>query len=554
MLESIINAKRNELGIPNTVDTSAYQNLYAAFEHAVARFGDKPAFTSLGRTLTFSELKARADQFAAYIQHHTDLQPGDKIALQLPNLIQYPVVMFGAFKAGLVVVNTNPLYSARELEHQFNDSEAKALVVSAVVAANVQEVLPKTGIKHVIVTSLADLHTPLKRVVVNAAAKYIKKMIPDYHIPGAVSLVKALKLGSAHASQAVGVTQKDLAVLQYTGGTTGLPKGAMLTHGNLLANTLQAVPIFKTYGFNIASELLVQPLPLYHIYAFTVSMILLMTGNQTVLIPNPRDIPGLVKELKKWRYSGFCGLNTLFVALSNNEEFKQSDFSALKMTLSGGMALTKPAEATWHDITGVHIFEGYGLTETSPVVSVNPGNGIRVGSIGLPVASTEVRLVDDDGKDVGVGEAGELCVRGPQVMKGYWQKPEETAKVIDSKGWFYTGDVAQISDDGYLSIVDRKKDMILVSGFNVYPNELEDVLCAHPGVVECAAVGVPDERSGEAVKMFVVADSVSLGSDEVIAYCRKNLAAYKVPKYVEFRDDLPKSNVGKILRRELRDS
>lgn len=553
MLESIISAKRKELGLPDTVDTSIYPNLYTAFEQAVEKYADKDAFTSLGRTLTYAEVKKHADDFAAYLQNGTDLVPGDKIALQMPNLVQYPVAMFGALKAGLVVVNTNPLYSERELIHQFNDSGAKALVVSAVVAANVEKVIPQTDIKHVIVTGLADLHTPVKRFVVNNAAKYIKKMIPSYHIPGAVNFNQALKLGSRHIAKTVDSTHDDIAVLQYTGGTTGLPKGAMLTHGNLLANTLQSAPIFETYGYDDTGAILIQPLPLYHIYAFTVSMILITTGNHTVLIPNPRDIPGLVKELSKWKFSGFCGLNTLFVALCNNEGFKNLDFSSLKMTLSGGMALTKPAEQNWFDITGIHIYEGYGLTETSPVVSVNPGNGMRIGSIGIPVASTEVKLLGDNGETVGVGEPGELCVRGPQVMKGYWNRPDATAEVIDSEGWFSTGDVAQISRDGYLTIVDRKKDMILVSGFNVYPNELEDVLCAHPDVVECAAIGVPDERSGEAVKMFVVASKSTLTGDEVIAYCRENLAAYKVPKSIEFRDELPKSNVGKILRRELRD-
>lgn len=553
MLESIISEKRKELGLPDSVDTSIYPNIYDAFEQAAQKYANEPAFTSLGCTLTYAEVKAHAENFAAYLQNHTDLQPGDKIALQMPNLVQYPVAMFGAFKAGLVIVNTNPLYSERELVHQFNDSGAKALVVSAVVAANVQKVIPQTKIKHVIVTGLADLHSPVKRFVVNNAAKYIKKMIPSYKIEGSIGLNKALKMGAKHKAETVVAQQDDIAVLQYTGGTTGLPKGAMLTHGNLLANTLQGAPIFKTYGLKETGEILIQPLPLYHIYAFTVSMILMSTGNHMVLIPNPRDIPGLVKELSKWKFSGFCGLNTLFVALSNNEDFRKLDFSSVKMTLSGGMALTKAAEHEWFNITGVHIYEGYGLTETSPVVSVNPGNGMRIGSIGIPVASTEVKLLDDNGDAVGVGEPGELLVRGPQVMKGYWQRPEATDEVIDSEGWFATGDVAQISRDGYLTIVDRKKDMILVSGFNVYPNELEDVLCAHPNVIECAAIGVPDERSGESVKMFVVANKSNLTGDELISYCRDNLAAYKVPKSIEFRDELPKSNVGKILRRELRD-
>ena len=553
MLENTIKEQQNKLGIPNDVDITKYPNLTAAFEEAVEQFRELPVFTSLGRTITYGELDQLSADFASYLQNHTELKPGDRIAVQLPNVIQYPVVVFGALRAGMTIVNTNPLYSKRELEHQFNDSGATVLVVLANVASVVQQALPNTGIKQVIVTELADLHSPLKRFMLNNAIKHIKKMVPPYKLHQAHKFTEVMRLGSRQPMQKVERKIDDVAVLQYTGGTTGVAKGAMLTHQNLLANTLQCSVIFEGYDFDVGKEILIQPLPLYHIYAFLFSLISMLKGSHTILIPNPRDLPGLVKELSKWKFTGFCGLNTLFVGLCNNEEFQDLDFSAIKMTMSGGMALTHSAEANWRKITGSPIYEGYGLTETSPVVSVNPGRGNRVGTIGLPVPSTRIKIVDDDGKELPVGEAGELCVQGPQVMQGYWQRQDETDKVMKD-GWFYTGDIAVMEADGYMKIVDRKKDMILVSGFNVYPNELEDVLSEHPGVVECAAIGVPDDKSGEVVKMFVVAQQPSVTKDELIAFCKERLAGYKMPRYIVFKDELPKSTVGKILRRELRDN
>lgn len=552
MLESVVNQQRAALGLPNEVDLAQYPSIYAAFEDSIKRFADKPAYTSLGKTITFAELNQYVEQFASYLQNHTDLKPGDRVAVQLPNIIQNPVVVYGIFKAGLVLVNTNPLYTERELEHQFSDSGAKALVVASVVASTVAKVLPKTDIKHVIVTDLADLHSPLKRYLLNFAIKHIKKMVPAYHIPGAIKFNDALKLGAKKPAVTYQSKLEDLAVLQYTGGTTGVAKGAILTNGNLMANALQGLPVFKTYGFGEGCETIIQPLPLYHIYAYTVGMLMLLTGNHMVLIPNPRDIPGLVKELSNWKLTGFCGLNTLFVALCNNADFRKLDFSSMKMTLSGGMALTLDAEKHWHEVTGVHIFEGYGLTETSPVVSLNPGNGNQVGTIGLPMPSTQVRIVKETGEDAAVGEPGELWIRGPQVMEGYWQRPEATEEVMHDD-WFASGDIAIMNEDGYLKIVDRLKDMIVVSGFNVFPNEVEEILYQHENILECAVVGLPDETSGEIVKAFIVSNKVDLSKQDIIDYARKYLTAYKIPKVIEFRDELPKTNVGKILRRALRD-
>lgn len=544
----------DELGITPSIDTERYSDVVAMVEHAFAEYPQRPAFSSLGHTLTYADVDRLSGNFASWLQHHTELEPGDRIAVQMPNLIQYPVVVFGAMRAGMVVVNTNPLYSARELEHQFNDAGVKALVVQANVAQTVAEVLPRTPVKQVLVTELADLHKPLKRVLINTVAKHVKKMVPPFNIPGAGTLNQALKLGAQQPMKPVERVRNSLAMLQYTGGTTGVAKGAMLSHGNLVSNVLQADALFDSHGFTDEDRVLVQPLPVYHIYAFMTCVYTLLNGSHMAMIPNPRDIDSVVKVLRDYKPAIFCGLNTLFVALCNNEEFRKLDFSSLKVTLSGGMALSPPVAAQWHEVTGCEIAEGYGLTETSPVVSSNPGNRKIIGTIGLPIPNTEVKVVDDAGSPLAVDEAGELCVRGPQVMLGYWQRPEETAKVMDADGWFLTGDVAKIRSDGYLQIVDRKKDMIVVSGFNVYPNELEDVLYEHDDVLECAAVGVPDDTSGEVIKMFVVSKSGELTAEEVREFCRRGLTAYKVPKLVEFREELPKTNVGKILRRELRDS
>lgn len=551
MYTDIIAKQLDNLGLPAEINPEEFENLLDMYSHIINKFAERPAFTSLGKTITYRDLDDLSNAFAAYIQHKTDLQEGDRIAIQLPNVIQYPVAVLGALKAGLIVVNTNPLYTERELEHQFNDAGAKALVVLANVAETASKVVPDTGVKTVIVTELADLHPVPKRQILNFLIKHVKKMVPDFNIPGAIRFTDVIKEGSSLGVTPAKPKSDDIAVLQYTGGTTGVAKGAMLTHRNLISNTLQTAIIFGTYGFSKDSNNLVQPLPLYHIYAVIVSYIVMMNGGHTILIPNPRDLPGLVKELGKWEVHGFCGLNTLFVALINNEGFRSLDFSHLKMTLSGGMALTRFAAEEWQKITGCEIYEGYGLTETSPVVSVNSGNGNRIGTIGVPLPSTDVDVRDDDGNSLPVGEAGELCVKGPQVMKGYWQRDDETAKTVKD-GWLLTGDVAVISEDAYITIVDRKKDMILVSGFNVYPNEVENVVVSHDGILEAAAIGHEDDKSGEIVHVYAVKAKADVTEEQVIEHCREQLAAYKVPKRVFFKDELPKTNVGKILRRQVK--
>ncbi|MGK9047340.1 long-chain-fatty-acid--CoA ligase FadD1 [Stutzerimonas chloritidismutans] len=542
------------VGVASEINPDEYQNIQAVLKQSCERFADKPAFSNLGKTLTYGELYKLSGDFAAYLQQNTDLQPGDRIAVQLPNLIQYPIVVFGAMRAGLIVVNTNPLYTARELEHQFNDAGAKALVCLANMAHLAEEVLPKTGIKHVIITEVADMLPPLKRMLVNAVVKHVKKMVPAYNLPKAVKLNDALALGRGKAVREASPSSDEVAVLQYTGGTTGVAKGAMLTHRNIVANMLQCKALMGS-NLNDGSEVLIAPLPLYHIYAFTFHcMAMMLSGNHNILISNPRDLPAMIKDLSKYRFSGFVGLNTLFVALCNSEDFRKLDFSALKVTLSGGMALQLATAERWKQVTGCPICEGYGLTETSPVASVNPIEHIQIGTIGIPVPSTQFKVINDDGQDLAQGEIGELCIKGPQVMKGYWQRPEATAEVIDAEGWFKSGDIGVVQEDGYIRIVDRKKDMILVSGFNVYPNELEDVLAGLPGVLQCAAIGVPDEKSGEAIKLFVVVKpGESLTKEQVMQHMHDNLTGYKRPKSVEFRDSLPTTNVGKILRRELRD-
>ena len=541
-------------GIDADINPDQYPNVQAVLKQSCERFANKPAFSNLGKTLTYGEMYTLSGAFAAYLQQHTDLQPGDRIAVQLPNVLQYPVAVFGAIRAGLIVVNTNPLYTAREMEHQFNDSGAKALVCLANMAHLAEKVVPKTGVKHVIITEVADLLPPLKRLLVNSVIKYVKKMVPPFHLPKAIKFNDVLAKGHGQPVQDVAPGGGDVAVLQYTGGTTGVAKGAMLTHRNLIANMLQCKALMAA-NLNEGTETLITPLPLYHIYAFTFHcMAMMLSGNHNVLISNPRDLSAMVKELSKWKFSGFVGLNTLFVALCNNAEFRKLDFSSLKLTLSGGMALQQAAAERWKEVTGCSICEGYGMTETSPVASVNPFQQIQMGTIGIPVPSTLCKTINDAGEEMPVGEVGELCIKGPQVMKGYWQNQAATDEMLDADGWLKTGDIAIIQPDGYMRIVDRKKDMILVSGFNVYPNELEDVLATLPGVLQCAAIGVPDEKSGEAIKLFVVCKpGTTLSKDQVMAHMRANVTAYKVPRSVEFRDALPTTNVGKILRRELRD-
>jgi len=542
------------VGIAADIDPDEYPNIQAVLQQSCQRFADKPAFTNLGKTITYGELYELSGAFAAYLQQHTDLQPGDRIAVQLPNVLQYPVAVFGAIRAGLIVVNTNPLYTAREMEHQFNDSGAKALVCLANMAHLAQAVVPKTKVKHVIVTEVADLLAPFKRLLINSVIKYVKKMVPPYHLPDAVPFNQVLGKGRGQPVREANPGHDDVAVLQYTGGTTGVAKGAMLTHRNLIANMLQCKSLMAS-NLNEGCEILITPLPLYHIYAFTFHcMAMMLLGNHNVLISNPRDLPAMVKELSKWKFSGFVGLNTLFVALCNNAEFRALDFSSLKVTLSGGMALQLSVAERWKEVTGCPICEGYGMTETSPVASVNPIQRIQVGTIGIPVPSTLCKVTDDTGRELAFGEVGELCIKGPQVMKGYWQRLDATAEILDADGWLKTGDIAVIQPDGYMRIVDRKKDMILVSGFNVYPNELEDVLASLPSVLQCAAIGIPDEKSGEVIKVFVVVrPGMTLTKEQVMEHMRANVTGYKVPKSVEFRDALPTTNVGKILRRELRD-
>lgn len=552
VLQQAIQERRKALGLPDQIDADRFPNLIALFDDIIQRYPNRPVFSCLGHTLTYSDLDKHANAFAAYLQNHTDLKAGDRIAIQLPNILQYPVVGIGALRAGLIVVNTNPLYTERELEHQLNDSGAKALVVLANVAATATKVIRKTQVKHVIVTELADLHPVPKRQVMNFVVKYIKKMVPEFHFSQSVRFTEVIKKGSKCQVKIANPAAGDVAILQYTGGTTGVAKGAMLTHRNMVANTLQSAEVFETYGLTNNGDIVVQPLPLYHIYAALVSFVVMQKGGHLVLIPNPRDLPALVKELSKWKFNGFCGLNTLFVALCNNEQFRALDFSSLRMTLSGGMALTRYAAEEWTKVTGKEVCEGYGLTETSPVVAVNTGNGNRVGTIGIAVPSTEIDIRGDNDASVGIGEPGELCIKGPQVMKGYWQRDDETRKTMKD-GWLYSGDIAVMDADGYLKIVDRKKDMVIVSGFNVYPNEIEDVVTSHPAIVEAAAIGHKDEHSGEVVHVYVVkAKGMDVTEDELRSYCREKLAAYKVPKKVFFRDELPKSNVGKILRREVR--
>ncbi len=530
-----------------------YASVMDVFHASVDRFGNKPAFSCMDQTISYAELDRLSTNFASWLQHETTLQQGDRIAIQLPNVLQFPVAVFGALRAGLVVVNTNPLYTEREMAHQFKDSGARAIIILANMADKLERVLARTEIDHIVITELGDLHPFVKRQLINAVVKHVKKLVPAYSLPGATPFRTTLKRGATRAHREAQWQAEQVAALQYTGGTTGLPKGTMLTHRNLVANMLQARQAIGP-ALTDGAETIIAPLPVYHIYTFTVNCLFMMeTGNHSVLITNPRDLEDFVKQLGKLRFTGFIGLNTLFNALCNREDFRRLDFSSLHLTISGGMALTKAVAQRWEDVTGCAIAEGYGLTETSPIVSFNPVEAIQLGTIGKPVAGTSVKAVDAEGQDVALGEPGELCVKGPQVMKGYWNRDEDTAQAIDADGWFRTGDIAVLQEDGYIRIIDRKKDMILVSGFNVYPNEIEDVVAAHPGIVESAAVGVPDEANGEAIKLFVVARDETLEADAVRGWCKKELAAYKVPKHVEFRRELPKTNVGKVLRRQLRD-
>jgi long-chain acyl-CoA synthetase len=529
-----------------------HRTLPEVFVQACAEFADSPVFSCMNHTLSFRELDQLTERFAVYLQQHTQLKPGDRIAVQLPNILQYPIAVFGAMRAGMVVVNTNPLYTSHEIKHQLVDSGAKVLVVLANIAKNAADIIHETSIEQVIVTELADMHPPIKRLLINTVVKYVKKLVPAFSFSNQVSFRSAL--GAAKMPlQAVKIDPEDIAVLQYTGGTTGAAKGAMLSHRNLVANMMQLNDHMKTC-FRKNQEFYIAPLPLYHIYSFTIHCTSALTlGNHSLLIPNPRDIPAFVAAIKNKPFTFFVGLNTLFNALLRNPEFRQLDFSHLHLTSSGGMALTAETAKQWQALTGSPLSEGYGLTETSPAVCANPPGGVQLGTVGLPLPETECKVVDEQGRTMPVGEAGELCIRGPQVMKGYWQRPEATAEVIDAEGWFKSGDMAVIAADGFVKIVDRKKDMINVSGFKVYPNEVEDVLSSHADIVEAAVVGIPDKEGSETVKAFVVTSNPELTVQQVRDFARTQLTAYKVPHLVEFCKDLPKTNVGKILRRELRD-
>jgi long-chain acyl-CoA synthetase len=540
-------------GVPHEIDPERFRSVVDVFERSVEPFRDRPAFSNLGRTLRFAEVDRLSAAFASFLVHRLGMKKGERIALMMPNVLQYPVALFGAHRAGLVVVNTNPMYTPRELRHQLVDSEASAILILENFAHVLEQVRSEVPVKHVIVTGLGDLLGGLKGGLVNFLVRHVKKMVPDYDLPGHLRFKQVLAEGARLKPVRTDLEPEDLAFLQYTGGTTGVAKGAMLTHRNMVANMEQVAPIIAGKAKE-GEEIVITALPLYHIFALTVNcLIFVRMGGHNVLITNPRDMKGFVKELKKWRFSIITGVNTLFNGLLNTEGFDKLDFSNLKASMGGGMAVQRAVAERWKQVTGCVLIEGYGLTETSPVATVNPPNIENfTGSIGIPVPSTDVSVQDDEGRILPVGEVGEICVRGPQVMKGYWKRPDETAKVLKD-GWLHTGDMGKMDERGFFYIVDRKKDMILVSGFNVYPNEIEDVIAEHPGVLEVAAVGVPDEKSGEAVKVVIVKKDPNLTAEDIRAHCEKHLTGYKRPKYIEFRTELPKSNVGKILRRELRE-
>ena len=541
-------------GVPAEIDVNEFRSLGDLFDRSVNRFADKTAYICMGKSMTYAELDALSARFGAFLQSELGLPSGARVALMMPNVLQYPIAMFGALRAGYTIVNVNPLYTARELEHQLKDSGAEAIVILENFAHTLEQVRAQVPIRHVIVTSLGELLGFPKGAIVNFVVRRVRKLVPPWTLDGHLSFGDALARGAAHALQPVEVGHEDAAFLQYTGGTTGVAKGAVLTHRNIVANLQQAhawISPVVTEG----REIIITALPLYHIFSLTANCLtFIKIGATNVLIPNPRDIPGFIKELAKHRFTVITGVNTLFNALLNNPEFAKLDFSSLRVALGGGMAVQQAVAEKWKQITGVALVEAYGLTETSPAVTINPLDLQAFNhSIGLPISSTEVSIRDDDGIEQAIGQRGELCVRGPQVTPGYWNRPEETRRVFTADGFLRTGDIAVIDDKGFVTLVDRKKDMILVSGFNVYPNEVEDVVASHPGVLEVAAIGVPDERSGEAVKVFVVRKDPALTAEALIAHCRENLTGYKVPHHVEFRDELPKSNVGKILRRELRE-
>jgi len=540
--------------VPAEIDPDAIRSLKQMFEDACRDYGPRPAFSNMGRTLTYAEIDEQSRRFAAWLQKEAGLRKGDRVALMMPNILQYPIAIIGTLRAGCTVVNVNPLYTARELEHQLNDSGASVIVIFENACATLAQVLARTQVKRVIVTGIGDQLGFPKGAITNFVIRRVKKMVPVYTLPDAVAFNAALRKGGALKLDAVDVTGEDIAFLQYTGGTTGISKGAVLTHRNMVANTLQVTSYMPELG-KIEHAVVITALPLYHIFALTSNMLVFnRVGGENVLITNPRDMAGFVKELSRVRFTFITGVNTLFNGLLHTPGFDQLDFSSLKVALGGGMAVQAAVSERWREVTGRHICQGWGLTETSPVATANlPGTLEFNGSIGYPLPSTEISIRDDDGGALPVGSIGEICVRGPQVMRGYWNRPEETAQVMLPGGWLRTGDIGRMDHHGRTYIEDRKKDMILVSGFNVYPNEVEGVVAAMPGVLEVAAVAQADEKSGEVVALFIVRKDPALTAEQVIAFCKRELTGYKVPRHVYFRDELPKTNVGKILRRTLRD-
>jgi len=543
-------------GVPERIDSSGYASIREIFAQSCARFGAAPAFSNMGRTLSFTELERLSRDFGSWLQNVAKLPAGARVAIMSPNLLQYPVVLFGALRAGYTVVNCNPLYTPRELEHQLKDSGAEAIVILENFAKTLEAVIAQTKVRTVVTTQIGDMLGFPRRLLVNFAVKHVKKMVPAWSLPGSITFADALAAGSAQPLREPPLSHEDLAFLQYTGGTTGVSKGAMLTHGNIVSNLLQTSAWWGT-GLREGEEVVITALPLYHIFALTGNCLVFMKiGGHNILITNPRDLPGFVKDLGRYRFTAITGVNTLFNALLNTPGFADLDFSALKMSLGGGMAVQRAVAERWKKVTGKPLVEAYGLTETSPGACINPftKDFEYNGTAGLPIPSTIVTIRDDDANILPLGETGEICIAGPQVMKGYWQRPDETAKVMTPDGAFRTGDIGLMTPEGYVKIVDRKKDMISVSGFKVFPNEVEDVIAAHPGVLEVAAIGVPDEHSGESVKLFVVKKDPALTESDLLAFSAEQLTGYKRPKHVEFRNELPKTNVGKVLRREVKDS
>ncbi|MBP9682573.1 MAG: long-chain-fatty-acid--CoA ligase [Bacteriovorax sp.] len=548
--------KNYQAGVPTTIEDQIekYQSILEILEESFTSYTSRPAYHCMGKTLTFGEIDRLSLKFASYLQNNLGLKKGDRVAIMMPNILQYPVALFGALRAGMIAVNVNPLYTPRELEHQLKDSGATTIVIFENAAHTLESILARTQVKHVLITSIGDMLAFPKSMLVNFVIKKVKKMVPHWSIPQSVNFLTAVNTGEEAQFKKPVLTRNDIAFLQYTGGTTGVAKGAILTHSNIIANISQArswiSPLVK-----LGEEIIVTPLPLYHIFSLTANCFVFGSiGGLNILITNPRDIPGFIKELKKWKFTAFTGVNTLFNGLLNHPQFSTIDFSSLRLTLGGGMAVQKAVADKWFKVTGKALIEAYGLTETSPAACINPMTLKEYnGFIGVPLPSTEVVIKDDEEKTLGLGETGEICIKGPQVMRGYWNRDDETAKVMSFDGYFKTGDIGIMNSDGFVKIIDRKKDMILVSGFNVYPNEIEEVLSQHPKIFEVAAIGVPDEKTTEAIKLFIVKKDASLTVEEVLAFCRENFTNYKIPRHFEFRSELPKTNVGKILRKDLRD-